>query len=554
MTAPATTTLFEPVLREALARLGEQLRRIGLGLWVYDVSGECVSKSTPNGEICDRFCATVGPAQGRCREMMRQVWADREERIETTAAGCVAGAMPVRYRRRVVAVALVCYVPTSAGASEEFALACDRLHLDRTYLTDQLTQLPTHPAEEAASWMKMVGVLLNQATANAVARSELASFSASMGTTYEELSLLYRLSGAMKVNATPVEFFEQVCAELLDVVNMQAAVSVLKDKPHSGQPGRIIRVGELGASDAQLLRLGRWIQSEYLNEASGQGVVVNEPPAAVRKLTGEINNFVAVPLVAGDMSMGLLVGVNNLDGAFDSTDQKLIHSVGAQVAVFFANNHLYDELQELLMGVLHVLTASIDAKDKYTRGHSQRVAMISRRLAEMCGFDQQQIENLYLAGLLHDIGKIGVPEDVLCKPGRLTNEEFERIKRHPVIGANILSNIRQMKPVLPGVLHHHERLDGRGYPDGLAGAEVPIEGRIVGLADCFDAMTSSRTYRQAMPLEHVVAEITRYSGTQFDPVLVDHLLSLDLSAFLAELRREEPALAAIGHTAGETDG
>jgi putative two-component system response regulator len=163
----------------------------------------------------------------------------------------------------------------------------------------------------------------------------------------------------------------------------------------------------------------------------------------------------------------------------------------------------------------------------------------------MCGFDREQVENIYLAGLLHDIGKIGVPEAVLCKPGKLSTDEFTTMKRHPVIGANILSNIRQIQSVIPGVLYHHERIDGRGYPEGLAGDDLPLEGRIVGLADSFDAMTSSRTYRQAMPLEYVVAEVMRCSGTQFDPILVDHLLSLDLVAFLAELREAKPMVSSV---------
>jgi HD-GYP domain-containing protein (c-di-GMP phosphodiesterase class II) len=131
-----------------------------------------------------------------------------------------------------------------------------------------------------------------------------------------------------------------------------------------------------------------------------------------------------------------------------------------------------------------------------------------------------------MAGLLHDVGKIGVPEAVLQKTGRLTDEEFAQIKKHPEIGARILKDIKQVEDIIPGVLHHHERMDGKGYPAGLAGENIPLLGRVICLADCFDAMTSSRTYRKALPLEVALTEIRRCAGTQFDPVLADHFLRI----------------------------
>jgi len=131
-----------------------------------------------------------------------------------------------------------------------------------------------------------------------------------------------------------------------------------------------------------------------------------------------------------------------------------------------------------------------------------------------------------MAGLLHDVGKIGVPEAVLQKAGRLDPEEFEQIKKHPEIGARILRDIKQVEDIIPGVLYHHERYDGKGYPSGKAGDGIPLFGRIICLADCFDAMTSSRTYRKALPLEVALTEIRRCSGTQFDPTLTDHFLRI----------------------------
>ncbi len=189
-----------------------------------------------------------------------------------------------------------------------------------------------------------------------------------------------------------------------------------------------------------------------------------------------------------------------------------------------------------MMGLLHSLTSAVDAKDAYTCGHSERVALVSRHLAAQVGLSDRDVEQVYMAGLLHDVGKIGVPEAVLQKTGRLTPEEFEQIKRHPAIGAKILQDVKQIREIIPGVLHHHERYDGKGYPAGLAGSNIPLMGRIICLADCFDAMTSSRTYRKALPLEIALCEIRRCAGTQFDPKLSELFLRTGPEGFRELLR------------------
>ncbi|NLF29949.1 MAG: HD domain-containing protein [Planctomycetes bacterium] len=547
MTTSSVAVQESQKLLGSLPDLLEQLRQVGVSAAVFDASGACVSQCMCATEACGRICGADGPCRGIRAEALQQAWTDGEPAVLAGPAGCAVMAVPVKRRRRTVAVALACFLTDDQGATEAFARACDRLRLDRPYMASLIGAAVTHPAGEAPSWATLIRAMLTQGVENAVARTELASFSTSLSTTYEELSLLYRLSGAMKVNVTPQEFFHQVCAELMEVVQVASATAVLNGRAESNQKDYVARAGHIALNDNQMRALCETIRANELKhlDDGSRGVVFNEPSVLGAEYAGAIANLVAVPLTAGDLYMGMVLTADKAGEEFDSSDLKLIHSVAVQAAVFLANHHLYGEVQGLLMGVLHVLTASIDAKDQYTCGHSQRVAMISRKLGEMCGFDRQRVENLYLAGLLHDIGKIGVPESVLCKPGKLSSEEFDMMRRHPVIGANILSNIRQIQTVMPGVLYHHERIDGRGYPEGLAGGDLPIEGRIVGLADSFDAMTSSRTYRKAMPLAYVIAEIMRCSGTQFDPVLVDHLLGLDLEAFLTHLREAKPILSAV---------
>ena len=175
------------------------------------------------------------------------------------------------------------------------------------------------------------------------------------------------------------------------------------------------------------------------------------------------------------------------------------------------------ENELLFLHVVSSLAGAIDAKDTYTNGHSSRVAEYSKEIAKRFGYSQKGQNDIYILGLLHDVGKIGVPDSVINKPGRLTDEEFELIKRHPAIGSQILKNIREMPKLSIGARWHHERYDGTGYPDGLTGEEIPEEARIVAVADAYDAMSSKRSYRNIMPQEKIRSEIERGMGTQFDP-------------------------------------
>jgi putative nucleotidyltransferase with HDIG domain len=172
------------------------------------------------------------------------------------------------------------------------------------------------------------------------------------------------------------------------------------------------------------------------------------------------------------------------------------------------------------------LTGAVDAKDRYTRRHSLRVAVLARTLAIACGLTERQADRIYLAGRLHDVGKIAVPESILHKAGRLTDEEFATMKFHAEIGAEILREIPQFADLVSAVMHHHERFDGRGYPAQLCGHAIPLPARILCLADSLDAMTSHRPYQQSIPLSDALEEIASCAGTHFDPEISEHLLRI----------------------------
>ena len=186
----------------------------------------------------------------------------------------------------------------------------------------------------------------------------------------------------------------------------------------------------------------------------------------------------------------------------------------------------YDRLENAYMESIQTLRYTVEAKDAYTRGHSDRVSAFSVLIGEKLGLSEADIRLLRIGGLFHDIGKIGVPDSILLKDAKLTDDEYSQIKNHPSIGAHILSNATIFADLIPIVKHHHEKYDGTGYPSKLKGEEIPYLARIAGIADTFDAMTSVRPYRQALELDVVKAEFERCSGTQFDPNLVRVFLDI----------------------------
>ena len=255
MSSSATTSRDDRTLFAPLDRLADQLSGMGLSLAVFDAAGESVLSCIDSGEVCQRICGSGGPCRPPRDDGLKQVWSDGTPRVLDGPAGCVIMAVPVLRRRRMVAVAMACYLTPDTADREEFARTCDQLHLDRSYMATLVEAGITHPATEAPYWMKVIHVLLSQALENSVARNELASFSSNLSTTYEELSLLYRLSGAMKVNVTPEDFFDHVCEELLEVMHVSATTAILNARKESNRTDWVVRAGDIPLSDSQLRRL-----------------------------------------------------------------------------------------------------------------------------------------------------------------------------------------------------------------------------------------------------------------------------------------------------------
>ena len=266
-----------------------------------------------------------------------------------------------------------------------------------------------------------------------------------------------------------------------------------------------------------------------ISSLNGKGGILNSALVAVgfkecKKTCEENQNFVvnSNKYRASD-SEGIIPLPYRISHFFSIMTDELLHF----------QHHLEEEVEiktreneSLSFHVVLTLADAIDAKDRYTNGHSRRVASYSKEIAKRAGYSIEKQDEIYMMGLLHDVGKIGIPDAVINKPGRLTDDEFERIKLHPTVGAHILRNIKEMPKLAIGAHWHHERFDGRGYPDGLKGYDIPEEARIIAVSDAYDAMTSNRSYRNVMSQEEVRNEIEQGSGFQFDPDFASIMLSM----------------------------
>jgi HD-GYP domain-containing protein (c-di-GMP phosphodiesterase class II) len=239
-----------------------------------------------------------------------------------------------------------------------------------------------------------------------------------------------------------------------------------------------------------------------------------------------VSNLLALP-VSDQGPLGWVIAINKKAAAcsrvipFRRSDAALLTPFLGLLDLHVRSSARYRDVQELLVGLARSLTAAIDAKDSYTYGHSERVARIAVELGRQLGLQEEELSDVFLAGLLHDIGKIGIRDAVLSKTDPLTPEEFEHIKQHVTIGYTILQDLRPISHLLPGVRNHHERYDGKGYPDGLKGEAIPLLARILAVADSFDAMTTNRPYRDSMPVQRVEQILTDGMGTQWDKRVVE---------------------------------
>jgi HD-GYP domain-containing protein (c-di-GMP phosphodiesterase class II) len=254
------------------------------------------------------------------------------------------------------------------------------------------------------------------------------------------------------------------------------------------------------------------------------------PPPARAQLGGKLRGLLGVPLMAKGRAIGTLVFYNKMPSPisptyrFTAEDLRLVAAYARPAAVALENAMLYRDMHGVFLDYVRSVAAAVDAKDRYTHGHSQRVAQYSVGIGWELGLPAADIELIELSGTLHDVGKIAVHDQVLNKAGKLTDEDWRELKSHPAAGAGIVEKMTRLRALVPGLRNHHERYDGTGYPDRLAGEAIPLLARIIAVADAYDAMTTVRVYRKALDPKEAHAEIVRCSGTQFDPRIAEAFL------------------------------
>ena len=261
----------------------------------------------------------------------------------------------------------------------------------------------------------------------------------------------------------------------------------------------------------------------------GKPLIVNAPGKDRRFFKGvdertefKTRNIICVPVKVKKKIIGVLEAINKKGKkGFDKEDLSLLTSLADQVAIALDNSRLYQELEEMFFQTADSLADAIEQRDPYTGGHTQRVTLYSQAIAKYLQLKPLERKWLKITSVLHDIGKIGIEDHILKKPTRLSPKEFDLIKHHSDIGAKIIEHIRQLKEIVPGVKYHHEQINGKGYPDGLRGKDIPILAKIVAVADTYDAMTTDRPYRKAMEKEAAIEELKRCSGTQLDKEVVE---------------------------------
>jgi putative nucleotidyltransferase with HDIG domain len=314
-----------------------------------------------------------------------------------------------------------------------------------------------------------------------------------------------------------------------NVLNVEAASLLLLDED-TGELYFDVATGEKG-EEIKKVRLARgkgfagWVAEHK------KPLIIHDAPSDPRffKTADKVSGFttrdlICTPVELKGETIGVLQGINKKDEQFDDSDLELINSLSHYVAVAIENSRLYTELKETFYCTAEVLAEAIELRDPYTGGHTKRVKDYSEMIGRSLGFSTEQMEQLRLAAILHDIGKIGISDSILHKQAKLDDNEFEKMNKHSLYGAELLNSIKQLEKVIPGIRGHHEKFDGSGHPDGLKAEEIPVIAGIISVADTFDAMTTDRPYRKGLSKETAFNELERCAGTQFDPEVVKAFL------------------------------
>jgi HD-GYP domain-containing protein (c-di-GMP phosphodiesterase class II) len=525
------------------AMIQDRCRLLHLPIWHIDTGGAISEEPTETGLAglwlrAPQVQALVGTAAAG--------WAAcAEPQIMQPVAGCWLIPLAEEHRRRRTGLMVAMALGPAVLETSLFSSACRSSGLDEQATRATFRELATHDTGSVTHGAAALRWMVRDVSALGEYQDAVRGFTTELTQSYETIDLLYALGRSMLDLKHPERFVNLVCERLHETMPFRWMAAWFTDE----------ELAAGGLTRSLLVRGAAPVDEAGLVEAMAG--LARAAPADMRGFlscarealgAGSEARLLVQPIARDGQLAGIMLcgDKSGDDPQVSSYDMQLLEAAAAFTGAFLENARLYREQQALFMGSLKSLTAAIDAKDRYTCGHSERVALLAAQLARTIGMDEAGAERVHICGLVHDVGKIGVPESVLCKPGRLTENEFALVKRHPEVGARIIRDIPMLGDILGGVMHHHERWDGGGYPKGLRGETIPLFARLIGLADTFDAMSSTRSYRGAMSRAEVLAEIARNAGTQFDPALTKVFLELDLRPYDALVAQH-----ALEHDSGE---
>lgn len=513
-TAPAAG---DEAVQRSYAELAADLQlALGTALAIWDRStGECLwsSSEQPNAD------------DGARGALIRVMKAQADAEIIAEEEPLIVLALPLVFEQRSL-VATGTFAIRQATGEDDLTGAARLLGLDPASALLWINRQTTWNVD---GLLRLASEVVRRYAAEAKARRahwEVEKISENLAATYEEICLLHEMTNHLRLSASDEQLGRMALERLMACLPTSGAALQFLPVANPSDVTYKARVQPellaLGDCPVDNDRFSALIAHLELNSGCG-------PFVGNQDITGrddwpypEIKQLILVPLAETEKLFGWLALFNHIDGhEFGSIEASLLSSVGVILGIHCGNRDLYRLQHEFLASVVRAMTSAIDAKDPYTCGHSDRVARIAVRLAQQLNFSTEDLANIYMAGLLHDVGKIGIDDQVLRKHGKLTTEEFEHIKEHPDLGCKILADLRPLAGVLPAVRHHHEQWDGRGYPGKLAGEEIPLIARIVAVADAYDAMVSDRPYRQGMPVEKVEEIFAKGAAQQWDKRVID---------------------------------
>ena len=356
-----------------------------------------------------------------------------------------------------------------------------------------------------------------------VSKEELQEVTQELDQSFEDLYLYANIASQIKTLRVSTPMLTQLAEDLLETIRVDLVFTMMPERPQYNVQVSTPEIS--GKIPDQKTFIYHLIDAIPPNESSLEEnyFILNDSIKVpeYKRLAPFPYRFLTVKMEHEDEFYGWVGLVSfNLKEIFRRGELKLMVSMAQQIAMVISNSDLYQDLERFVINMIKSMVFAIEAKDAYTRGHSERVSQYCMLMAEKLNLDKMEKKNLQWASILHDIGKIGIAESVLNKPSRLTVNEYERVKEHPSKGGDILRPVEQLSNSLPGIIHHHERYDGTGYPSGLKGEEIPLQARIIAVADTFDAISSSRAYREAKTFPEALAILEEVAGSQLDPHLV----------------------------------